>query len=146
VGVPRTRPGRTARAELRASASCWRPGRPAQGAEAHFFLIDPQGFARGERDSQLSSDDCGTTQHYLLLDEFYRTAIWLGARRCGGWCRSMKSTLPRYTHTLLSKRFIRSTKPSTSATWRTFRRRVRRRRPVATVQGHRVALQVAARC
>jgi adenylate cyclase class 1 len=61
-----------------------------QGAEAHFFLIDPARFTVGDREAQLTSDDCGTTQHYLLLDEFYRTAIWPGARRCGGWCRCMK--------------------------------------------------------
>ncbi|HBX55397.1 MAG TPA: adenylate cyclase, partial [Pseudomonas sp.] len=43
-----------------------------QGAEAHFFLIDPARFTVGDREAQLTSDDCGTTQHYLLLDEFYR--------------------------------------------------------------------------
>ncbi|MDP2147043.1 MAG: adenylate cyclase, partial [Pseudomonas sp.] len=49
----------------------------SMGAEAHFFLIEPSRFAQGGRDTQLSSDGCGTSQHYLLLDEFYRTAIWL---------------------------------------------------------------------
>ena len=34
---------------------------------------------------QLSSEDCGTTQHYLLLDEFYRTAIWLAGRTPIWW-------------------------------------------------------------
>ena len=53
----------------------------SQGAEAHLFLIEPRQFVTGERDSRLSSDDCGTTQHYLLLDEFYRTALWLAAVR-----------------------------------------------------------------
>jgi adenylate cyclase class 1 len=44
----------------------------SQGAEAHFFLIDSPRFAQGERDDALSSENCGSTQHYLLLDEFYR--------------------------------------------------------------------------
>lgn len=81
------------------------------GAEAHFFLIDPQGFAQGLRDGQLSSDDCGTTQHYLLLDEFYRTAIWLAGRTPLWWLVPVyeEQHYQRYSETLLSKRFIRST-------------------------------------
>ncbi|ROL68056.1 adenylate cyclase [Pseudomonas protegens] len=79
-----------------------------QGAEAHFFLIDPSRFVRGERDTQLSSDDCGTTQHYLLLDEFYRTAIWLAGRTPLWWLVPVyeESRYERYIHTLLSKRFV----------------------------------------
>lgn len=81
----------------------------SQGAEAHFFLIDPARFVLGERDTQLSSEDCGTTQHYLLLDEFYRTAIWLAGRTPIWWLVPVyeEAAYDRYTHTLLSKRFIR---------------------------------------
>ena len=82
----------------------------SQGAEAHFFLIDPTRFVLGERDTQLSSEDCGTTQHYLLLDEFYRTAIWLAGRTPIWWLVPVyeEAAYDRYTHTLLSKRFIRA--------------------------------------
>lgn len=82
----------------------------SQGAEAHFFLIDPARFVLGERDTQLSSEDCGTTQHYLLLDEFYRTAIWLAGRTPIWWLVPVYEEVAydRYTHTLLSKRFIRA--------------------------------------
>ena len=82
----------------------------SQGAEAHFFLIDPARFVLGERDTQLSSEDCGTTQHYLLLDEFYRTAIWLAGRTPIWWLVPVyeEAAYDRYTHTLLSKRFIRA--------------------------------------
>lgn len=82
----------------------------SQGAEAHFFLIDPARFVRGERDTQLSSEDCGTTQHYLLLDEFYRTAIWLAGRTPVWWLVPVyeEASYDRYTHTLMSKRFIRA--------------------------------------
>ncbi|CAM3145407.1 class I adenylate cyclase [Pseudomonas plecoglossicida] len=81
------------------------------GTEAHFFLIDPHDFAQGQRDGQLSSDDCGTTQHYLLLDEFYRTAIWLAGRTPLWWLVPVyeEQNYQRYSETLLSKRFIRST-------------------------------------
>ncbi|RON40718.1 class I adenylate cyclase [Pseudomonas brassicacearum] len=82
----------------------------SQGAEAHFFLIDPTRFVRGDRDTQLSSEDCGTTQHYLLLDEFYRTAIWLAGRTPVWWLVPVyeEPSYDRYTHTLMSKRFIRA--------------------------------------
>ncbi len=44
--------------------------------EVHFFLMDAQKFMRGER-NDLDGEDCGSAQHQLLLDEFYRTAILL---------------------------------------------------------------------
>lgn len=64
----------------------------------------------GERDTQLSSDDCGTTQHYLLLDEFYRTAIWLAGRTPIWWLVPVyeESRYAEFTHALISKRFIRA--------------------------------------
>lgn len=80
-----------------------------QGAEAHFFLIDSERFAQGERDDALSSENCGSTQHYLLLDEFYRTAIWMAGRTPLWWLVPVyeEARYAEYTHTLLSKRFIR---------------------------------------
>ncbi|WP_396588007.1 class I adenylate cyclase [Bermanella sp. R86510] len=46
------------------------------GLELHFFLMDPKRFVRGER-NELGQEDCGSAQHQLLLDEFYRTSILL---------------------------------------------------------------------
>ncbi|MCJ0974709.1 class I adenylate cyclase [Pseudomonas sp. PS1] len=82
----------------------------AQGCEAHFFLIDPDRFTQGARDAKLTSDDCGTTQHYLLLDEFYRTAIWLGGRTPLWWLVPdyEEHRYEAYAATLLDKRFVRS--------------------------------------
>ncbi|MDO9322575.1 MAG: class I adenylate cyclase, partial [Pseudomonas sp.] len=81
-----------------------------QGAEVHCFLVDPQRFSREDREAQLTSDDCGTTQHYLLLDEFYRTAIWLAGRTPLWWLVPVyeEQRYSEYTSTLLSKRFIRA--------------------------------------
>ncbi|QLC73299.1 class I adenylate cyclase [Pseudomonas sp. LPB0260] len=81
-----------------------------QGAEAHFFLVDPARFSIGDRDAQLTSDDCGTTQHYLLLDEFYRSAIWLAGRTPLWWLVPVyeEARYHDYTRALLSKRFIRA--------------------------------------
>ncbi len=97
-------------AELRKKCQLLEAWAASQGAEAHFFLIDPARFVLGERDTQLSSEDCGTTQHYLLLDEFYRTAIWLAGRTPIWWLVPVyeEAAYDRYTHTLLSKRFIRA--------------------------------------
>ncbi|SDY64996.1 class I adenylate cyclase [Pseudomonas sp. NFIX28] len=97
-------------AELRKKCLLLETWAAGQGAEAHFFLIDPSRFVRGDRDTQLSSDDCGTTQHYLLLDEFYRTAIWLAGRTPLWWLVPVyeEARYQEYTHTLLSKRFIRA--------------------------------------
>ncbi|WP_053148550.1 class I adenylate cyclase [Pseudomonas sp. Pf153] len=97
-------------AELRKKCQLLEAWAATQGAEAHFFLIDPARFVRGERDTRLSSDDCGTTQHYLLLDEFYRTAIWLAGRTPIWWLVPVyeEDNYEQYTHTLISKRFIRA--------------------------------------
>ncbi|MFG0630875.1 class I adenylate cyclase [Pseudomonas sp. xss_2] len=102
--------GEGALAELRRKCQLLEAWAMSLGTEAHFFLIDPQNFVQGERDSQLSSDDCGTTQHYLLLDEFYRTAIWLAGRTPLWWLVPVyeEHNYQAYTQTLLSKRFIRA--------------------------------------
>lgn len=97
--------------ELRKKCDLLEAWAATQGAEAHFFLVDPARFTVGDReDAQLTSDDCGTTQHYLLLDEFYRTAIWLGGRTPLWWLVPVyeETNYAAYTHALLSKRFIRA--------------------------------------
>ncbi|MHA6198277.1 class I adenylate cyclase [Pseudomonas wadenswilerensis] len=102
--------GEVAVAELRRKCQLLETWAASQGAEAHLFLIEPRQFVTGERDSRLSSDDCGTTQHYLLLDEFYRTAIWLAGRTPLWWLVPVyeEGNYAHYTETLLSKRFVRS--------------------------------------
>lgn len=97
-------------AELRRKCQALEAWAATMGAEAHFFLIDPQRFKAGDRETRLSSDDCGTTQHFLLLDEFYRTAIWLAGRTPMWWRVPVyqEDNYEDYTHTLLSKRFIRA--------------------------------------
>jgi adenylate cyclase class 1 len=47
--------------------------------EVHFFLIDSEEFIQGAS-SPLSSESSGQTQHYLLLEEFYRTALFIAGR------------------------------------------------------------------
>ena len=53
------------------------------GTELNFFLIPDNKF-RIKNKSTLSNDSCGTSQHMLLLDEFYRTSLRL-AGKCILW-------------------------------------------------------------
>ena len=54
------------------------------GLEAHLFLMNGEKFKRGQREA-LTGENCGSAQHYLLLDEFYRTAILLAGRMPAWW-------------------------------------------------------------
>ena len=50
------------------------------GLEVHFFPMNADKFRSGEAHNKLSSESSGSTQHHLLLDEFYRTSILLAGR------------------------------------------------------------------
>ncbi|MGF1686910.1 class I adenylate cyclase [Photobacterium japonica] len=50
-----------------------------QGVEANFFLIDENRF-RDNFSEQMTGENCGSSQHLLLLDEFYRSAVCLGGQ------------------------------------------------------------------
>lgn len=97
-------------AELQRKCALLEAWAASQGAEAYLFLIEPSRFVRGERDGRLSSEDCGSSQHYLLLDEFYRTAIWLAGRTPLWWLVPVyeEARYHEYVHSLISKRFIRT--------------------------------------
>ncbi|KMJ43886.1 adenylate cyclase [Xenorhabdus khoisanae] len=49
------------------------------GIEVTFFLIDENRF-RHHASGSLGGEDCGSTQHILLLDEFYRTAVCMAGK------------------------------------------------------------------
>jgi adenylate cyclase class 1 len=52
----------------------------SMGVDVSFFLIDENRFRRNESGS-LGEEDCGSTQHILLLDEFYRSAVRMAGKR-----------------------------------------------------------------
>jgi adenylate cyclase class 1 len=52
----------------------------SQGVEANFFLMDEERF-KMNRSEAMTGDNCGSSQHILLLDEFYRTALRLAGQR-----------------------------------------------------------------
>lgn len=50
------------------------------GIDVTVFLIDENRF-RHNASGHLGGEDCGSTQHILLLDEFYRTAVRMAGKR-----------------------------------------------------------------
>ncbi len=76
--------------------------------EAHFFLMEDEKFRQGEREG-LSSEDCGSSQHYLLLDEFYRTSVMIAGRIPIWWLipPEEEKNYDYYAEALRKRRFIR---------------------------------------
>ncbi|TOB63474.1 adenylate cyclase [Vibrio parahaemolyticus] len=52
----------------------------SQGVEANFFLMDEERF-RSNYSEEMTGDNCGSSQHLLLLDEFYRSAVRIAGQR-----------------------------------------------------------------
>ncbi|MCA2015428.1 class I adenylate cyclase [Vibrio tritonius] len=51
-----------------------------QGVEANFFIMDEERFRHNQSDA-MTGENCGSSQHLLLLDEFYRSAMRLAGKR-----------------------------------------------------------------
>jgi adenylate cyclase class 1 len=77
--------------------------------ETHFFLMEAKNFRQGQQ-ALMTSESSGTAQHFLLLDEFYRTAVWLAGRLPLWWFVpvAQEKNYPGYTKNLLDKRFLRA--------------------------------------
>ena len=80
------------------------------GLEAHFFLMDEDYFKQ-QQSSPMDKEGAGSSQHYLLLDEFYRTAVLLAGRYPLWWMVPVEKNenYPEYTDVLLTKRYLRPT-------------------------------------
>lgn len=50
----------------------------ALGVELHVFVFSAADWRAGRQRAEVTGENCGSAQHYLLLDEFYRTSIHLG--------------------------------------------------------------------
>ncbi|MGK0441619.1 MAG: adenylate cyclase class 1 [Pseudohongiellaceae bacterium] len=79
------------------------------GVEAHCFLMNSEKFRQGEREN-LSGEDCGSSQHYLLLDEFYRTGLLIAGRIPIWWLcpPEEEHQYDYFVNTLRDKRFVRA--------------------------------------
>lgn len=75
--------------------------------EVHFFLMDHEAF-KAKKHSALDKESSGSAQHLLLLDEFYRSAIFVAGRIPIWWFvpSPEEHVFKEYTNTLLYKRFI----------------------------------------
>jgi adenylate cyclase class 1 len=75
--------------------------------EVHFFVMHDEAF-RHQRRAAMDKEDCGRTQHFLLLDEFYRTAMLVAGSTPLWWFvpQSFDADYNTYTNTLLKKRYV----------------------------------------
>ncbi|MGZ4998856.1 MAG: class I adenylate cyclase [Methylomonas sp.] len=75
--------------------------------EVHFFLVNSQQFKQGQN-APISAESSGEAQHYLLLEEFYRTAIYIAGRMPVWWLvpPSQEKHYAQYVAHLLENRFI----------------------------------------
>ncbi|PXX92270.1 class I adenylate cyclase [Marinobacter vulgaris] len=48
------------------------------GVELHVFVFSAADWRDGRQRAEVTGENCGSAQHFLLLDEFYRTSIHLG--------------------------------------------------------------------
>lgn len=70
--------------ELQKKATAIENWAASLGLEVHFFLMDSRQFLHGEN-TPISTESSGQTQHYLLLEEFYRTAIYIAGKSPAWW-------------------------------------------------------------
>lgn len=79
------------------------------GIELHVFVFSAADWRRGRPRAEVKGESCGSAQHYLLLDEFYRTGIHLGGCYPIWWLIPSEQE-ERYTecvNRLVDYRFIR---------------------------------------
>jgi adenylate cyclase class 1 len=77
------------------------------GLEVHFFLMDAEKFRKGNV-VELSSESSGSTQHHLLLEEFYRTSLLVAGRYPIWWLvpPDEEANYDEYVARLIKQRFI----------------------------------------
>ncbi|MGR9045299.1 MAG: class I adenylate cyclase [Gammaproteobacteria bacterium] len=97
----------TERAELQQKATAIEQWARTLDLEVHFFLIDSEKFKSGQ-DTPISAESSGKTQHYLLLEEFYRTAVYIAGRAPAWWIvpPQEERRYNNYIHHLIDNRFI----------------------------------------
>ncbi len=98
---------RKQRAHLRAKAAAIESWAAGLGLEMHTFLIDPSRFRDGQRDA-LSNESSGATQPLLLLEEFYRSAVWLAGHFPLWWliAPEHENDYRRHARWLIEQRFV----------------------------------------
>lgn len=77
------------------------------GLEVHFFMMNATAFKQGVA-TPLSAESSGSTQHHLLLEEFYRTALYVAGRYPVWWLVPPEAEhhYAEFVEKLLKRRFI----------------------------------------
>lgn len=105
------RPGLTAedQDQLRQKAEQIKTWSETLGLEVHFFIFDDVSFRAGKH-TAISSENSGSSQHHLLLDEFYRTGLLIAGRLPVWWLvpPAHESCYTEYVRKLLVNRFIKT--------------------------------------
>lgn len=76
--------------------------------EAHFFSVAADSATNSQAGS-MSSESSGTAQKHLLLDEFYRSAIWIAGKVPLWWYvpTQEETNYETFTNKLLTQKFVR---------------------------------------
>jgi adenylate cyclase class 1 len=79
------------------------------GLEVHFFFMDDISFRQQEH-QQLSNENAGSSQHHLLLDEFYRTGLLVAGRYPVWWLVPVEheQDYDAYVDKLIANRFVKA--------------------------------------
>lgn len=93
--------------ELRRKATGVEKWARSLGLEVHIFLVDSERFRLGAG-TPISTESCGSVQHHLLLEEFYRTGVWLAGRATAWWLvpPEFEDRYLEYLNHLQEKRFV----------------------------------------
>ncbi|WP_026609455.1 class I adenylate cyclase [Methylocaldum szegediense] len=96
--------------ELRRKATGIENWAQSLGLKVHIFLVDSERFRLGVG-TPISTESCGSVQHHLLLEEFYRTGIWLAGRAAAWWLvpPEFEDRYLEYLTHLQEKRFVNET-------------------------------------
>lgn len=80
------------------------------GLELHVFVFAAGEFREGRQRVEVNGENCGSAQHFLLLDEFYRTGIHLAGCFPLWWLipASEEADYDALVHQLIECRFIRA--------------------------------------
>ncbi|MDX1755177.1 MAG: class I adenylate cyclase [Marinobacter sp.] len=80
------------------------------GVELHVFVFSASDWRMRQQRAEVAGENCGSAQHYLLLDEFYRTSIHLGGRYPLWWLVPVadEAQYSARTRQLIECRFIRA--------------------------------------
>jgi len=94
---------------LREKADSIKSWAESLGLEVHFFLMDDGSFREREH-QRLSNENAGSSQHHLLLDEFYRTGLLVAGRFPVWWLvpPAFEQYYDEFVDKLVLNRFIKA--------------------------------------